>query len=98
MAGEVRTWAIWAYARRQCRATCGKSLRTGLQKRSGPDDCRGIAELSFFTTDNVFRVNEDVTTADRQRDIADVVDRLGDYRPTHVAVELLASDQTATDA
>ena len=35
---------------------------------------------------------------DRQRNVAEVVDCLVAYRPTHVAVELLASDQQAVDA
>ncbi|NMP23442.1 hypothetical protein HIJ39_13935 [Sulfobacillus sp. DSM 109850] len=57
-----------------------------------------LGSYHFYTKQNLFRVHEDVTTADRQRDVAEVVDCLASYQPTHVAVELLASDQEAVDA
>ncbi|PSR27022.1 MAG: hypothetical protein C7B43_12700 [Sulfobacillus benefaciens] len=57
-----------------------------------------MGSYHFFTNQNLFRVHEDVTTADRQGDVADVANALADYRPTHVAVELLTSDQAAIDA
>ena len=56
-----------------------------------------LGSYHFFTNQNLFRVHDDVTTADRQRDVADVVKCLAGYRPTHVAVELLSSDQEAID-
>ncbi len=57
-----------------------------------------LGSYHFFTNQNLFRVHEDVTTADRQHNVADVVNVLVNYQPTHVAVELLTSDQAAIDA
>ncbi len=57
-----------------------------------------LGRYHFYTNQNLFRVHEDVATADRQRDVAEVVDCLAAYQPTHVAVELVATDQEAVDA
>lgn len=56
-----------------------------------------LGSYHFKTNQNLFRVQEDVTTADRQRSVAEVVDCLARCQPTHVAVELLVSDQAAVD-
>lgn len=57
-----------------------------------------LGSYHFYTNQNLFRVHEDVVTADRQRDVAEVVDCLAAYQPTHVAVELQVSDQEVVDA
>ena len=57
-----------------------------------------LGSYHFYTNQNLFRVHEDVATTDRQRDVAEVVDCLAAYQPTHVAVELVVSDQEVVDA
>lgn len=57
-----------------------------------------LGSYHFFSNQNLFRVQEDVTTADRQRDVMEVVRSLAQYQPTHVAVELPMPDQGLVDA
>ncbi len=56
-----------------------------------------LASYHFYTNPNLFSVEDDVTTEQRQDDIAEVVGCLTGYRPTHVAVEVPQSDQALLD-